>query len=557
VRRADAVALVLLVSTAGCGGQSARSVDGDAAAAGDAPGDRMGDLASDVAEASAPQPDSMELRPDGDAASDRSETSIADRDGPTEDGGFVSDGRDGGNSGEAVDAGEVADAGEAGDAGEVADLGNVAETADVADTACRPDAADTCKAGDDSNCNGVPNEGCACIDGFSASCQTALGAKGACATGTARCAGGKWGACSIQPKGSDTCDPDNDDNCNGVADEGCACVNGSTAKCGDKLGAIGTCAAGTTTCANGHWGTCDVAPKATDSCEAGNDDSCDGKALTGCTCGDGFKMPNDSSTDLPNRAKYVDNGDGSVTDLVTGLVWERAVDPGYIFPTQESAANYCSGKTGGWRLPTILELLSLVDINSVWSLNSLFPAPPIEHYKFWASTPLPDPDFWLLILPNGIAEVRSDPDSFNFGMAVRCVSITRSPSVPPRCFTTRYQSRGTDELYDAVTGLTWQKTFDWPYTWDEAKDRCAARGAGWRLPGYLELESIRDFTGADPPIDLTLFPGTTASTFWTSTPARNSTGDSITAFHAVPFSDPYWTETDLLRSQDAAVRCVR
>ena len=44
-----------------------------------------------------------------------------------------------------------------------------------------------------------------------------------------------------------------------------------------------------------------------------------------------------------------------VIDNVTGLIWERQVDPGEY--RQSDADNYCRGKGGDWRLPTRIELV--------------------------------------------------------------------------------------------------------------------------------------------------------------------------------------------------------
>lgn len=54
-----------------------------------------------------------------------------------------------------------------------------------------PAPADTCVAGNDANCNGVQNEGCACVDGATIAC----GGPDGCGGGTQRCTGGAWGPC--------------------------------------------------------------------------------------------------------------------------------------------------------------------------------------------------------------------------------------------------------------------------------------------------------------------------------------------------------------------------
>src|SRR5690242_11194126 len=59
------------------------------------------------------------------------------------------------------------------------------------------------------------------------------------------------------------------------------------------------------------------------------------------------------------------NGDGTVTDRATGLLWQQT-DGGEM--TWERAREYCGGLTlaakSGWRLPTNQELFGILDHNS-------------------------------------------------------------------------------------------------------------------------------------------------------------------------------------------------
>jgi hypothetical protein len=140
-----------------------------------------------------------------------------------------------------------------------------------------PAAADSCATkGDDATCNGTPNEGCACLDVDPARSCSAGGALGACAAGTQTCAGGKWGSCSIAPASKDDCTVKGDDsNCNGTPNDGCPCVNGDTQPCGPA--AVGICKPGTATCASGLWGACvGAVNKAARDCTSTADNDCDG-----------------------------------------------------------------------------------------------------------------------------------------------------------------------------------------------------------------------------------------------------------------------------------------
>jgi hypothetical protein len=159
-------------------------------------------------------------------------------------------------------------------------------TPDASWSACSvlPAEADGCTPDDDADCNGIANEGCPCVANSTRSCEEA-GALGSCSTGSQACTTeGVWGSCSIEPSASDACTPGNDDNCNGVPNEGCTCVEGMTRSC-SAAGLVGKCAAGTQTCtAQGSWGACSIAASAADTCDEGNNDNCAGPPNEGCLC---------------------------------------------------------------------------------------------------------------------------------------------------------------------------------------------------------------------------------------------------------------------------------
>jgi hypothetical protein len=103
-------------------------------------------------------------------------------------------------------------------------------------------------------------------------------------------------------------------------------------------------------------------------------------------------MPNgsaDVSSGAPTPESYTDNGNGTVTDNVTGLMWQQAA-PTTTY-TLAGAIAYCSttlslaGHTD-WRLPSFIELISIVDFGLASpSLNAVyFPGTPSA--VFWSST---------------------------------------------------------------------------------------------------------------------------------------------------------------------------
>lgn len=84
---------------------------------------------------------------------------------------------------------------------------------------------------------------------------------------------------------------------------------------------------------------------------------------------------------------FTDNGNGTVTDSDTGLVWQKEDDN--TVRTWEGAINYCEGLSIGafsdWRLPNVKELESIID-DSIYSpaINSIYF--PNTNDSYWTST---------------------------------------------------------------------------------------------------------------------------------------------------------------------------
>ena len=106
-------------------------------------------------------------------------------------------------------------------------------------------------------------------------------------------------------------------------------------------------------------------------------------------------MPNcqvDVTAGAPNLASYTDNGNGTIIDNVTGLMWQQGVPAGTY--TWEQSKAYCptlniAGRND-WRLPTRIELLSLVDYGRLApSINTTY-FPSTQLSPFWSSSPYAD-----------------------------------------------------------------------------------------------------------------------------------------------------------------------
>ena len=72
-----------------------------------------------------------------------------------------------------------------------------------------------------------------------------------------------------------------------------------------------------------------------------------------------------------NQPSYQDNGDGTVTDLVTGLMWQKNLfTDKYTYDESVAGVDTCTiGSFDDWRLPSIKELYSLIQFSGYGGTN--------------------------------------------------------------------------------------------------------------------------------------------------------------------------------------------
>lgn len=129
-----------------------------------------------------------------------------------------------------------------------------------------------------------------------------------------------------------------------------------------------------------------------------------------------------------------------------------------------------------------------------------------------------------------------------------------------------FTDNGDGTVLDNVTGLTWQKCSLGKsgsdcssgaltsHTWSDAKNQCVnlnLNGTGWRLPTVFELTQIVDFGTSYNSIDEAVFPGTGASSYWTSTPHASV---NTWAWYVSFVQGNTWVHE---QTQTYYVRCVR
>ncbi len=259
-----------------------------------------------------------------------------------------------------------------------------------------------------------------------------------------------------------------------------------------------------------------------------------------------------------NAPSYQDNGDGTVTDLVTGLMWQQ--DPGDKRSYADAVAGAASADTGGyddWRVPTIKELYSLIQFTGQdpdpTSTSTADLTPFIDDSAFgfeYGDTSSGDRIIDSQWVTRSIytSTVMSGEECF-FGVNFADGRI--------KCYPTRaggnngyfviyvrgnaqygvnsFTDNGDGTVSDASTGLTWMQDDNGQgVNWQSALSYCEnlslAGHDDWRLPNAKELQSLVDYSRSP---DYTQSPAID--------PIFNSTGITNEAGQADwPF---YWTST--------------
>jgi len=125
--------------------------------------------------------------------------------------------------------------------------------------------------------------------------------------------------------------------------------------------------------------------------------------------------------DMAIAGSFTDNGNGTVSDSNTGLMWQKEDDN--TIRTWESAITYCEGLSLGsytdWRLPNIKELKSIVD-NTKYdpAINTTY-FPNTNSSYYWSSTTVAGYSSvaWGVSFDGGSV----DGDDKSNGYYVRCV----------------------------------------------------------------------------------------------------------------------------------------
>ncbi|MBH1988871.1 MAG: DUF1566 domain-containing protein [Myxococcaceae bacterium] len=253
-----------------------------------------------------------------------------------------------------------------------------------------------------------------------------------------------------------------------------------------------------------------------------------------------------------------------VYDSFTGLTWERFQSllpvvwnqTAYPGSAQAHCVSLCAGGYSDWRVPSVMELQSLVDYSLTKAPRINAPAFPITFPSgYWSSEAVVNAshEAWKLSFGTGKIEPH---DAFlsRKGILARCVRGP-VPSQEDRFLdpSGSVLNQSSSEVLDTTTGFVWQRALsNFTPTSSLAEEYCDMLRLGghkWQLPSIKQLVSLVDYDQNAPSLNSSVFPNSSV-TSWSSTPSG-----PVSHLWAVHFQRG--TAEVLNETVEASVRCVR
>ncbi len=274
-----------------------------------------------------------------------------------------------------------------------------------------------------------------------------------------------------------------------------------------------------------------------------------GLAVIGCDNLPGWVVPirpTDGAIQLPKTGaddggagvawpvpRFVDNGDGTVTDKLTGIMWTKDANPSGKAMTMREALDYVKTVNNGghtdWRLPNRKELRSLCDFSKYDpALPEGHPFTNVQSLNYWSSTSYAGyaDCAWVVDMYSAYFDVYIKA-SYYYVWPVRyagngAIELPRTGQTT--CYdegankidcsgtgqdgelqagaawpSPRFDDNGDGTMTDKLTGLIWPKDANnrFRMTWNEAvlyvvklnRENYLGKN-DWRLPNINELESL-------------------------------------------------------------------
>ena len=225
-----------------------------------------------------------------------------------------------------------------------------------------------------------------------------------------------------------------------------------------------------------------------------------------------------------NPMSFTDNSDGTITDNITGLMWQK-IDGGEM--TFENASSYCASLTLGgysdWRLPTNHELMSInkYDVTNP-SINTNYFAKTTAEYWWSGLTQIDDASkVWVVNTGGGTGPHPKNETIHAGGTKYFNVRAVRDPYTTTLSVS-HFTDNGDGTIKDNYTGLVWQKiqpanTMTWEEALAYASSLSLAGKTDWRIPNVKELQSLNDEKLSRPSFNKSFFTNISSGNFWSST----------------------------------------
>lgn len=274
---------------------------------------------------------------------------------------------------------------------------------------------------------------------------------------------------------------------------------------------------------------------------------------------------------VPDKSRFLDNDDGTVTDKTTGLMWQKSENPRMNwYDAIDSCEKMNLAGYDDWRLPNIKELNTILNLNyedGWWYFKDVFPAeglnPPLLHY--FSSSSFQNSYAWVTNFCFGYDGYYANKNTPLLYRAVRNSEASKkhrklfvlpstgqnqafdvqgnlikipSAGEPLYGIDSTMQKNplsykameGNKTVLDLNTGLLWEKKSSYSqdmnyksqrYTWNEAFlyiEKLNSIGyegyRDWRLPNREELRSIVKYDDTVPTLDTEFFEDILPEFYW-------------------------------------------
>ena len=237
-----------------------------------------------------------------------------------------------------------------------------------------------------------------------------------------------------------------------------------------------------------------------------------------------------------NQPSYTDNGDGTITDNITGLMWQKSFIILNWCDAEDSAATATTGGYNDWRVPTIKELYSLILFTGNQGTGDPSSSTPPPDAVPFINTTYFDFEYGQVaryidaqyVTNTVYTSTTMNGNATFFGVNFADGRIKGYPQVRPDgvSFYARFVrggnnyainnfvDNGDNTIIDKSTGLMWTKfdsgneafaslvsnytksdgSLNWEEALDFAENLSFAGYDDWRLPNAKELHSILDYT---------------------------------------------------------------